>query len=46
MNRKYRSRHHPNNGVTYTVTGNMLFASTGSEYGPDCWDWSDLEEID
>ncbi len=46
----YRSRRHPNNGVTYIVIreiggGEVLVSSSGCEYR-GCWDWSDLERID
>jgi hypothetical protein len=38
--RFYRSRHHPDNGVTYMVSrdGETLFSSGGCEYRRPVWD--------
>lgn len=48
---RFRSRRHPHNGTTYTVStdGTTLYA-TGpggfTSYGPDQWDWHDLVPAD
>lgn len=43
---QYKSRHYPDSGVTYYVVGDTLISCNGCEYGPDAWDYSDLERIE
>lgn len=49
---RYRSRRHPENGVTYTISldGQTLLAQcpdgTTRQYGREVWDEADLERIE